>query len=93
MMQTCVLKTLRKVRGSTEGMCSSRRQENNVQLADQKIQMARWLRERTIVIASRSLQVKIEKMEVMEELESIPHKAVSFLVERDEEYQVWREQK
>ena len=35
------------------------------------------------VIASHSLQGKIKKIKVMEDVESRPHKAVIFLVERD----------
>ena len=35
------------------------------------------------VIASRSLQGKITMMRVVEDVESRPHKAVSFEVERD----------
>ena len=53
------------------------------------------LNERTYdyVIASHGLQVKIKNMEVVEDFESRPHKAVIFLVERDKEFQVWRVQK
>ena len=43
-------------------------------------------------IARHSLQRKIKRMEV-EDFNSRPHKAVTFLVERDKEFQVWREQK
>ena len=45
------------------------------------------LNERTYdyVIASHGLQVKIKNMEVVEDFESRPHKAVTFLVERDTE--------
>ena len=32
-------------------------------------------------------------MEVVEEFESEPHKSVTFLVERDKEFQMWRGQK
>ena len=39
------------------------------------------------VIASQSLQGKIEDMEVVEDFESRPHKTVSFLVERDKDTQ------
>ena len=35
------------------------------------------------VIASHSLQGKIKNMEVVEDFESRPHTAVTFLVERD----------
>ena len=45
------------------------------------------------VIASHSLQGKIKNMEVVEDFESRPHKAVTFLVERDKAFVVWREQK
>ena len=44
------------------------------------------------VIASHSLQVKVKNMEVVEDFESRPHKAVTFLVERDKEFQVLCEQ-
>ena len=42
------------------------------------------------------LQVEVlgersRKMEVVEEIESIPHKSISFVVERDKEIQEWRE--
>ena len=36
---------------------------------------------------------KISKMEVVEDFESRPHKAVSFVVEREKEMQEWNEQK
>ena len=39
------------------------------------------------VIASRILRVKIKKTEVLEDVESRPHKAVTFLVERDKLFQ------
>ena len=39
------------------------------------------------VIASRSLQGKFKNMEVAEDFEPRPHKAVTFLVERDKEIQ------
>ena len=45
------------------------------------------------VIASLSLQGRIKNMEVLEDFESRPHKAVTFLVEREKEFQVWREEK
>ena len=45
------------------------------------------------VIASHSLQGKIKNMEVVEDFESQPHKAVAFLVDRDKEFQMWRKQK
>ena len=45
------------------------------------------------VFASLSLQEKIKNKDVVEAFESRPHKAVIFLVERDKEFQVWREQK
>ena len=38
-------------------------------------------------------QEKRKKMEVVEDFVSIPHKAVSFVEERDQEIQEWREQK
>ena len=37
------------------------------------------------VIASRSLQGKVKNMDMVEDFESRPHKAVTFLVERDNE--------
>ena len=45
------------------------------------------------VIASRSLQGKIKKMDVVEEIESRPHKAIAFLVGRDKEIREGRELK
>ena len=45
------------------------------------------------VIASHSLQGETNNMEVVADFESRPHKAVTFLEERDKEFQVWREQK
>ena len=38
------------------------------------------------IIASRSVQEKIRNMEVVEDFESRRHKAVSFVVEGDEEF-------
>ena len=63
--------------------CSSRRQGKPSQLADQKAHKGKLI-ERTYgyVVASRSLQEKIRSMEVVEDFESRPHKAVSFVVER-----------
>ena len=45
------------------------------------------------VVASHGLQEEIKNMEVVEDFESRPHKAVTFLVERNNEFQVWRDQK
>ena len=47
------------------------------------------------VIASRSHKGKVKSpnMEAVEDFESRPHKAVSFVVERNKEVQEWREQK
>ena len=45
------------------------------------------------VFTSRSLQGKIRNMEVVEDFEPRPYRAVSFVVERDKEFQKWREQK
>ena len=45
------------------------------------------------VIACTSLKGKISQMEVVEDFESRPHKAVSFLVEREKEMEEWNEQK
>ena len=52
-----------------------------------------WI-ERTYdcVVASGSLRGKISQMEVVEDFESRPHKAVSFVVERGKEMQEWNEQ-
>ena len=41
---------------------------------------------------SNSLRGKITQMEAVEDFESRPHKAVSFVVERDKEVQEWSEQ-
>ena len=45
------------------------------------------------VIACNSLKRKISQMEVVEDFESRPHKAVSSVVEREKEMQEWHEQK
>ena len=45
------------------------------------------------VTASRSLRGEIKNTEVVDDFESRPHKAVSFIVERDKEVQVWSQQK
>ena len=41
------------------------------------------------VIACNSLKGKISQMKVVEDFESRPHKAVSFVVEREKELQEW----
>ena len=46
---------------------------------------------RTFGTASQRLQGNIKNMEVVEDLESRPHKAVTFLVDRDKEIQEVRE--
>ena len=43
------------------------------------------------VIASHSVQGKIKHMEVVEDFESRPEKAFTFLMERDKEFQMWRD--
>ena len=45
------------------------------------------------VIKCHSLRRKISQMEVVEDFESRPHTAVSFVVEREKETQEWNEQK
>ena len=45
------------------------------------------------VVACNSRKRKISQMKVVENFESRPHKAVSFLVEREKETQEWNEQK
>ena len=45
------------------------------------------------VIACDSLKGKISQMKVVEDFESRPHKAMSFVVEREKEMQEWNEQK
>ena len=45
------------------------------------------------VVACNSLKGKISQMEVVEDLELRPHKAVSFLIESEKEMQEWSEQK
>ena len=45
------------------------------------------------VVACNSRKTKISQMKVVEDFESRPHKAVSFLVEREKETQEWNEQK
>ena len=42
------------------------------------------------VVASQRLQEKIKNMEVVEDFESRPHKAVTFLAERDKKIQDMR---
>ena len=53
-----------------------------------------WI-ERTFdnVVACHSLKGQISQMEVVKDFESRPHKAVSFVVEREKEIQEWNEQK
>ena len=88
-MQTCVQKTPRKACGFGADTCSSRRQEKASQPGRSNGPFDE-LNERTYdyVIASHGLQGKIKNMEVVEDFESRPHKAVIFLVERDKEFQV-----
>ena len=52
------------------------------------------LMERTYgyVIASRSLKGEIKQMQVAEDFASRPHKAITFVVEREKENQEWRDQ-
>ena len=71
--------------GSKADTCSSRGQEKVFQLAIPKDQICEFI-ERTChyVVASHGLQGKI-KNEVVEDFASKPHKAVTFLVERDGE--------
>ena len=45
------------------------------------------------VIACNSLKRKISQMKVVEDFESRPHEAVSFVVDRGKEIQEWNEQK
>ena len=45
------------------------------------------------VIACDSLERKISQMNVVEDFESRPHKAVSFVFKREKEIQEWNEQK
>ena len=45
------------------------------------------------VIACNSLKGNITQMEVVEDFESRPHKAVSFVVKREKEIQEWNGQK
>ena len=45
------------------------------------------------VIACSGLKGKISDMEVIEDFESRPHKAVAFAVERGKEKQEWNQQK
>ena len=47
----------------------------------------------TIVIACSSLKGTISQMKVVDDFESRPHKAVTFVVERGKERQEWREQR
>ena len=45
------------------------------------------------VIACNRLKGKISKMKVIEDSESRPHKAITFVVERGKERQEWSEQR
>ena len=45
------------------------------------------------VVARGSLKGRISQMETVEDFESRPHKAVSFVVRREKEIQEWNEQK
>ena len=45
------------------------------------------------VVACGSLKGKISQMQVVEDFESIPHEAVSFVVRREKEIKEWSEQK
>ena len=45
------------------------------------------------VIACNTLNERISDMKVIEDFESRPHKAVTFVVERGKERQEWKEQK
>ena len=62
--------------------------------ADRKAQEGEWI-ERTndYVIGSGCLKGKILEMEVVEDFESRPHKAVSFMVEREKEIREWNGEK
>ena len=44
------------------------------------------------VVACRSLKERITHMEVVEDFESRPHQAITFVVEGEKEIQEWREQ-
>ena len=74
--------------------CSLRRQWKAFQLADPEGPNGELI-ERTYdhAIASHSLQGRIKNMEVVEDFESRPHKEATFLVERNKDFQVWREHK
>ena len=52
-----------------------------------------WIEKIYDVIAWNSFYGKISQMEVVEDFESRPHKAASFVVEREKEMQEWNEQK
>ena len=53
-----------------------------------------WIeRTHNCVIASGSFKGKVSQMEVVEDFESRPHIAVSFVVKREKEMQEWNEQK
>ena len=62
--------------------------------AGQKVQKEKWIEKvYDSVTACNSLKRKISQMEVTEDLESRPHKAFFFLVERGKEIQEWSEEK
>ena len=92
-MQTCVQKTSRKAFGFGADTSSSKRHEKASQLADPKARRTSLSKGRTTVIASHGLQGKGNNTEVVEDFESRTHLTVTFLVERDREFPVWREQK
>ena len=62
--------------------------------AGQQVQNGEWVQKvYDYVIACNSLKRNILQMKVVEDFESRPHKAVSFVVEREKEMQEWSEQK
>ena len=65
-----------------EGISTCRSQGPNGELIE---------RTHDYVIASQSVQEKIKNMKVAEDVESRPHKVVTFPVERDTEIQDWLE--
>ena len=93
-MQTCVKKTSRLAIGFKADTFSLSAKGEGISTCRSKGPKGEIVqRSCDCVVASHSFQEKNKNMDVLEEFESRPHKAVTFLVEGDTEFQVWREQK
>ena len=84
----------RRAHGTKTGACSLSRHERASPLVDPKGPCGELV-ESTYgnVIASQCLQGKLKNMEVVDDFESRPHNAVTFLVARDKSFQELRELK